>query len=371
MKNKLSHSQLSRYLKCGYSHYLHYSKKLKPKTTSAALLFGSALDEAINELLKGKRDGIDIQFNDVFKVFEDKWLKGWVNRNLVDLPTSTKLVYAESDLDQELLTEANWFKLAECQKDLDYDESIEPRDRLAIVISAKKMVGYRAMASRDLMFYNYASWLCLYNKAALIIRAYHKEVLPRITKVIEIQKKIELADDNGDTVVGYVDLIAELDDGNTYILDNKSAGRAYDEDAVQNSAQLSLYGLMEGIENAGFIVYLKAISKNKTKICSICEHDGSGSRHKTCNDESGGKRCGGEWVEKINPEAKIQILTGKLNHNLEDMVLENVNQINTMIKNEIYFKNLDSCNDWYGGKCPYYSHCHNKDDSELEVDDNN
>ena len=101
------------------------------------------------------------------------------------------------------------------------------------------------------------------------------------------------------------------------------------------------------------------------KVCRKCNNTAEG-RHKTCNELIEGKRCHGEFNETIDPKGKIQILLGQTNPILENMVLENINDVNKMVKNNLYVKNLNACDNWYGGKCPYYNYCHKGSEDGLE-----
>ena len=51
MSKKISHSAWSKYLVCPKLYDLHYNQKLRPKGTTSALLFGSAIDAALNVML--------------------------------------------------------------------------------------------------------------------------------------------------------------------------------------------------------------------------------------------------------------------------------------------------------------------------------
>lgn len=361
MSNKLSYSQLNRYLKCGYSHYLHYKERIRPTTTSAALLWGSAIDNALNSLLL--KDG-----KDPFKVFEQEWETGWINKQKVSLPLSTQVVYAARDFDSEVLTPNDLAKMKQAMEEL----GIEGDDPLAAydqVATYKKQAAFRQFKETEFKYLNYCNWLSLLRKAAYILKAYETKVMPRIKNVIAVQKPIELKNEEGDAVTGVIDLVAEMDDGNVYVLDNKSTSSMsyYEEDCVRTSSQLSLYALHEGVQRAGYIVYVKNLKRNKLKVCSKCGNS-EYSRAKTCDAVVSGKRCHGEWDEKVNLEAEINIILDDINPKVEDMVLDNFNVVNELIKKEVFFKNPSACTDFYGGKCPYFNYCHKDSMQDLEKD---
>jgi hypothetical protein len=98
--------------------------------------------------------------------------------------------------------------------------------------------------------------------------------------------------------------------------------------------------------------------KNRKKICSKCNHDGSGGRHKTCANEIEGKRCGGEWTETISPEVYVQFIIDEIPEQTENLVLENIADINTAIKTGHFTRNLSMCTNTYGGPCDYLFLCY-------------
>ncbi len=346
MANKLSHSSCQRYMKCPESYRLHYVEKLRPNVQSASLTLGSALDEALNSMLLN--DG-----KDPVQVFIDKWSKTYINKQLVDLPRSLQIVYAAKDLDLAILNDKDW---------LDLDTI-----NVTNVVARKKQAAHINLTEAELADYNFINWVCLRRKGLLILEAYKEQVLPHIKKVITVQKTVNFDNGQGDSITGVIDLIAEWDDGHTYVLDNKSSSMLYDLDSVRTSPQLALYARHEGLTKAGFIVFNKSIKKDKYKLCKDCGYKAlDGSRHKTCNNEVVGKRCNGEWLEKVNPKAEIQIILDDTNPKMVEMTMGNFIAVNNLINQGTFFKNTHSCTDWYGGKCSYYNLCHNDKKDGLE-----
>src|SRR5260221_362146 len=125
----------------------------------------------------------------------------------------------------------------------------------------------------------------------------------------------------------------------------------------------------EGTRTCAYIVFLKHMTKNKTKVCSICSFDGSGSKFKTCNNEipmGHGQpktlRCNGSWTETISPKAEIQIVIDTIPETVENMILDNVDAVNASIKSGIITRNLKGClNDGYNRRCQYFDICYNGD----------
>jgi len=359
MGNNLSHSSVSKYLQCGEAFRLHYQERLRPNVMAASLPFGSAIDAGINALLLGEGDAEE-KFIEEFK-------HSVINGTRMFLITHEHLVYADADYDAELLMPED---LAWCHRGLEFLPQYggEILDVYDAIRKKKKDVGYAGLTDKEKMFYNSMNWHSMKQKGLLMIAAYRKKIMPRISKVHVVQQKINLDNGAGDSVVGYVDLVADLD-GATTILDNKTSASDYDEAAVLTSAQLSLYvhalGEQYNTRKAGYIVMKKNIIKNRTKVCSHCQHDGTGSRAKTCDNTINGKRCGHEWIETISPDVHIQVITDNIPEKTEALIMENIDAVNSAIKAGHFTKNLASCLNTYGQKCPYLSYCYRGDKKDL------
>lgn len=344
MGNRLSHSQVSKYQQCGKAYEFWYLKKIRPIKSKAALLFGSALDKAIGELLNGKGT-IDPE-----KVFDDLWTHQAINNHLTFLPTCTTIVYSKSDFDKDLFSEENAKEVGSTTKEI--LEIIEKRNKL----------GHDHLSEEEKKIANHAMWWCLYHKGHYMIKAFREKVLHRLTKIHSTQEYIEL--DNGDDkVIGYIDIVAEVEGYDTpIVLDLKTSAIEYEEDAVLTSPQLTLY--LHAVTDkyktrkAGYIVLNKHLIKNRKKSCAKCNYDGSGGRHKTCPNEIEGKRCNGEWKETVSPEVYVQFLINEIPSQTEDLVLENIDDINTAIKTGHFTRNLSMCTNTYGGLCDYINLCY-------------
>jgi len=361
MKNKLSYSSVTKYQTCGKAYEFHYIKKLRPNVSSANLFLGSALDTGLNSLLLN--DG-----KDPYEVFSKAWQLGFINKKPIQIKDSLQVVYAKTDFDVEILHPNDKLEI-----ETYYSKLSLPDDYIGnsydFVFTRKAQGTFIRFTDEEQKLYNFCNWVCLKRKGFLIIDAYKKEVIPRIKRVISVQKQVDFNNDSGDSITGYIDFIAEMDDGKVYVLDNKSAGRPYELDSAAHSPQLALYAHHEGIENAGFIVFIKAIKKDKIRTCIRCGEITDSNRIKTCNKTLGTKRCDGTLDDVIAPRAEIQIILDKINPNLIGMVMENFEMVNTLVQQGIFLKNLNSCQNTYGSRCPYYGQCFNNSNKGLEVVD--
>lgn len=358
--SRLSYSQVSKYTQCGESYRLHYIEKLRPKTTTGALLFGSALDNALNVLLLG---GPDVE-----KEFDDTFRNQKINGKDTYIPTSTLVLYSATDFDADLLVQDDYDVFNKTKELQDFKG--EWPDLVKEMQAKKSASGYDALSHEEKVLLGLGNWLSMRRKGLLMIEAYRKKIIPKINKVLGVQKFVKLDNGAGDTIIGFVDLIADFDDYGPVILDNKTSILEYDKDSVLTSPQLSMYVNMlseeYGTRKGGYIVMRKSIKKNREKVCSVCGHDGSGGRHKTCDAVVEGKRCGGTWNETLRPEVVIQVIVDEIPLRTEEIVMENLDLVNNGIKNEVFTRNLGMCKNYFGGLCPYFNKCYKNKDEGLE-----
>lgn len=367
MSLKLSHSSSSRYQTCPTSYKHHYINKYRPKLQSSALCFGSSLDKAFEAMVAGQ---------DPVAMFEKVWAFQEINKEVTYLADSNLLAYYKSDLEMCLLGDEDKAKLNKWLA----DNTPETRDCITVfgeILELKETEGLKNLHPNRQRFHNYVFWLSLRKKGLLMIEALKTQVLPKLTKIHTTQQQIKLKMGDGSSITGFTDLVADYGplQNETVIFDLKTSSRAYENDSVVKSPQLALYvhALKDQYQTrkAGFIVLNKAIIKNKTKACSVCNFDGTGGRHATCNNEvlpPEGKakavRCGGAWVETFKPEIFVQILVDTIPEHTEQLVVENFEEINKAISSGVFVKNLQSCIMPYG-PCSFYNLCHSGNVDDL------
>jgi hypothetical protein len=76
-------------------------------------------------------------------------------------------------------------------------------------------------------------------------------------------------------------------------------------------------------------------------------------------------RCGGEWIEKIYPKAKSQILVETVSEVLVSRVVENFDEVNRAIKAEVFPRNFANCIKFGSIRCSFYDLCHNNTEVGL------
>lgn len=376
MSNKLSHSSVSTFQTCPTKWNLHYNHRLRPKRQSSALLFGGALDKAFEDMVNDK-DGYD--------KFHRAWAHQEINGKIVFLPDSPLLAYYKSDLELCILKDSDKESLNIWLKE-NTPETRDWEDVFHELSYERDEKGFDSLPEGKQQFLNLVFWHSLRAKGAMMVETLKEKVLPKISKVISTQEEINLPIGTGDRISGFTDLVAKWHphEDDYIIFDLKTSSQPYEIDSVTKSPQLALYvhALKDKYQTrkAGFIVLLKKVIKNKTKVCSICKVDGTGSKARTCDKENPDPktllskvkmiRCDGDWIDSFRPEIGLQIIIDTISESQENLVLENFSAINGVLKSNVPFvKNLQSCIMPYG-KCSFYNKCHNgSDDDLIKLDD--
>lgn len=356
MANRLSYSQVRLYQECGKKYEYTYIQKYREKVKSGALFFGTSFDKAVEAVLEDPSI-------DETEVFDKWWTNQDLNGKMTYLPESIAVVYSATDFDADLLTEDDIkFLTAKCTEMKLEGTVLEAYTACA---TAKKQKAFRHFKETENKFLNLCNWVSLRRKGHLMLVANRKVVMPKIKKLLGTQIKVELKNDDGDTLLGYADMHCIWEDGREVVFDYKTSASDYPEDSVLTKPQLPIYCHAMDVAHGGYLVFKKQIRKNRIKVCESCGFNGSGGRHKTCSAEVEGKRCGGAWKETISPEADVQILIDKIPERTEEIVLENIAEVNKAIKGGIFVRNFNSCEPGYGS-CAFKNLCFKNDDSDLE-----
>lgn len=356
MKKKISHSAITKYQMQPMLFKYHYIDRLRPVVQSSALLFGSAVDLAIQELLQTK------DLEKAKKVFNNNWEFAEINKVKEYLPTTVNIKYSESEWDKELLTD-------EAKEELCYKYGLTWYSEMDRIIHKKKEVGYKNLEINEKSLFNHCNWQVLNYKGQLMLEAVNKKILPRIKEVLGIQVEVSLNNPvTQDSLIGYADLVAKFDDYTMPIFfDWKTSVVKYKAESVKESAQLALYmhSLQDKFENsrtAGFIVLNKRINKNKEKTCLKCGNI-SNKSHKTCNANLKGERCHGEWSIAMYPECEIDVIIDDIPLATEDTTLDNIAFINNEINKGVFICDFKGCCKY--GPCEYVNKCRHDSNEGL------
>lgn len=335
-KKKLSHSACGKYMDCPFSFDAYYNQKLQPIKKGSPLVFGNGMDAAINAMLLTSHDAEPI----------DEYRRAVAETEL------GRMTPSKYDFDADLLDSVRIELLLKKLNQVGYkgDDPI----KLYYSLMDKQDLSENQEKALDLICRE-----VLEVKAELMIKAYKKIVLPYILKVYNVQKA---------SGPGYLDATVEWRGKGKIILDNKTSGQRYQDNAVEYSTQLAMYAAEEKINNVAYVVMVKNIKKNKEKICSECGNNGTGKRHKSCDyiiDD--GARCAGEWTETINPEAEIQIIHGVITDKVMEVAAELQRNVQVAVDAKLFHCNAGKCNSMYGKQCEYKDYKHKGSLEGLEL----
>lgn len=214
----ISHSKVELYNTCAYKYYLTYVEKWSPDKTFTPLLFGSAIDNALNYLLESYQSGIQIpDVKEADRIFNRR-MNAWRGQN--------ELVYFKNEAPEvDPITKRPF-------EELDDEEKQEAVFHHLLEVGSK------------------------------ILKVYNAQVLPNFKRIISIQTKRTIPNETGDNLVLITDFTAELNDGRIVIFDNKTSSdikKYYGPSSVKKSQQLSIYTEFEESKLAGYIALQKKL----------------------------------------------------------------------------------------------------------------
>lgn len=364
---RLSHSAVNKYLGCPREYELHYVHKFRSKYQSSPLLFGSAIDSSLEHYVIHKN------FDEALKVFNETWQTQKVNKIATDLRLLTTINYSGKDLDLDLLEAEDFVSINEL---LGKGASF----KIDEIVEKKKQKSFQFLKKKEKELLNYTSWLCLRRKGEMMLAEGKRIIDENMIELLGTQVKVELENSEGDSSIGYADLVVRWKGyDKPIVMDFKTSSPDYKADSVRTSPQLSGYvlGLSEQFENTdlgGYIVLNKNILKNKIKICTKCGYNGSGKTHRLCNNDDWGqssaatigKRCNGEWEETFTRSVKSQVIIDKTTKEFTEQTLGNYDFVCSSIKKEEFPQNFESCTRYGIMKCDFYNLCHNGSMDDLE-----
>lgn len=325
----ISYSKLTKIEYCPKSYQLYYEDRIRSMFQSTALLFGSAMDEALNRLLleaKQQPTQDELKFiidkSDI-DVFDTCW-------NVVkdtEMVVYTKKDYDETLLENEDREEILKFILNNLKElygdDADVsDMDIDPTKCVEGMIEFKSSKNTLNEAQHRLIAI--ASHASLRRKAHMLLKAYREQVLPQIEYVYNVQTRLLLSDDEGNTIEGIEDFQASFKDepGVIRSCDNKTSSKAYAADSVATSDQLALYSTITGLDKAAYVVMEKDIRKKE-------------------------------------PRVRISIIRGDISKGLAESMLDKFdNAVYTINSKEFPESGKDKGCRPFGQLCDYYGLCH-------------
>jgi hypothetical protein len=228
---RISYSAVDKYKTCSMMYKLHYVDKIREVGTTSALLFGSAVDEALNYLILNykKKDRLENTIS-IFNTEMSKWLNNFTVK------------FYNNDFDKRILT---------------------PYD-IEIIDSACKLIQN-----------HYFGWFSLYRKGISLIKSYNKDIIPNIKKVKSVQKKIFKKNQKGDSIIMFLDAeIMWKGDSEYSVVDNKTSSSSYSRSKIEKSPQLALYSFFSKNSKISYVVLRKDLnSKGTVRPIQVLHHD--------------------------------------------------------------------------------------------------
>lgn len=308
---RLSNSSINTYLDCPHKYKLDKVDRIRPTWKSSSLLFGSAIDAAMEAILlkEGEPAG----------VFMENMLKTDINEKEVEVLMTSNVRYTNGDIQLELLEDSDLIKIKNYASELEL--KISEDYTISHFVDYYKDNKKKADKEEHLLFSS-IGWSCLLRKGMMMIPVLQKWAEENVAEVHDIQRKINIENEDGDYITGYLDFIVTLKDGRKVLMDLKTSSDAkkyYPDGCVEESQQLNIYAEDVGLEDAGYLVVDKKIRKRE-------------------------------------PRVRLREVYGKINEKSLDKVFDKVEEVLYNIKEEKFEKNRDSCFNF--GGCQYYSLCH-------------
>jgi hypothetical protein len=307
---RISYSAWSKFWTCPALYDFQYNHRLSPIKTSSSLVFGTAIDRALDSLYSSgaKQDPVEV-FRTHFE---------WDNMADVE--------FDKKDLDESVLSSSDL-------------ESLNGKG------------------------FEYTAWACLRVKGRALVEAYIEQIYPLIKNIHGTQYATQ-------SRPGFIDLLADvtLVSDERVIIDHKTSNWPYTEESATYGAQLIFYASDLGVNTVAYCVLPKNFRGRKNKRCPKCSFEQVGGGHRTCNNIINDERCGGEWEYSVSMSPEIQFIFGKPSKRDKDAIEMSLNETDKMIKQcgkTGFPKNMSTC-DWiYGKRCQYFNYCRNGDQTGL------
>lgn len=311
----LSHSQINTFKECERKWYLDKVERIRPTYGSSALLFGGAIDEAIEHKLL-KKEG------DYLEAFQKALANFKVNGKKITLPEDCdKIKVFAGDIDPDCLEQVD---LTADFAALDI-EPMEIKDFLEYCKQQRK--NKEELEPVEQKLFNLLAFRTMQVKGPMLLEKLSEWIDENVAKVHEVQKKIEMDDGQGNKFIGYLDFIVTLKDGRKLLIDLKTSSNPkqyYPDDSAQNSPQLGIYAENEGLFNVAYLIIDKKLRKK-------------------------------------DPKVRLRFVEGEITDEKLDEIFEEIQEIVELINEKLplgqgsFDQNRDACKNF--GNCPYIDLC--------------
>lgn len=259
----VSYSAIDTYLSCSEKYRLERILKIVPEAINTSFMLGKAIDDAseviFRPFMKGEKE---FDRNEMLARFKERLTNTEYQTEMIYVPTCLLVKYSKADVQSELLEKED---LKVIQEHIDKSDLII--DNIQDFIDYYKDTKIKIEDEKAI--YNFIAWHCLYRKGIMMLDRLKLWADENILEVVSIQRKIEIKNDTGDTLIGYLDLEAKLkSDGLVRTLDLKTAtnpNKTYPDDKIATSMQLHIYA--EATQKlVGYVILDKEIKKKAPKV---------------------------------------------------------------------------------------------------------
>ena len=336
---KISYSGLNTFKVCPYKFKLKYIDGWRDLSINSPLLFGGAVDEAINFILETVQKGEKIDTEKLFELYQNQMLEYKLpNGEVVNVPKYDNVNYSMTDVDINVLLDEDIEILKVLTEDIDFE-------MISSMTLKDQNDAYKVMRKNYPQHFNTLAWLSLLNKGKKILTTFITDILPLIDEVVEVQGEIVADNGEGDQLSGYTDFICKMkgstilnsevidymsnnikidpDKQYTVLIDNKTTSKPYTKDSVQKSEQLGIYETFRNVDFCAYLAFNKVMPRSgKVKYNFI--------------------------IDVVDPQIKDLAFTD-FAETLGEIEAENFYKVETR----------ETCDFFFGRKCEYFDLCKN------------
>jgi len=339
----LSNSQINTYTDCARKWYLDKQKRLRPNWKGSALIFGSALDAAVESILLKSEIPAEIVFAGALRAFEVNGVEKHLPEDLLDVR------FFAGDVDVSLFEAKDLDKVGAFCDGIEIDM---PELDEFLLFCKQQRKSKTALTKTEQKLFNFLAYRTMQIKGLMMLEKLREWIEENVAEVHEVQKKISIENENGDQFIGFLDFIVtmktdcETCDGDGLIdmevgvmdicpdctpkrvlIDLKTSSNTnayYPSDSAAESRQLGIYSQEEAIPDVAYLVADKKIRKRE-------------------------------------PRVRLAFIEGVITEEHLDDVFEEIEEVTGEIKEKLelgegaFEKNLDSCMKF--GGCQYFNFC--------------
>ena len=253
----LSNSQINTYTDCPKKWWLDKQKRLRPNYKGSALLFGSAIDAAVEHILLKKGGSFHQVFLDNMNNFEVNGKEKNVTNNLLDIR------FSAGGIDESLVEQG---AVDEFCADIEID-SLEKSEFLEYCKQKRKRRS--PLEKTEQKLYNFIALESLLQKGLMMLDVLDEWIQANVEEVHSVQKKIDIENMEGDHFIGYLDFVVTMKSGKKVLIDLKTSSNTtkyYPPESASESRQLGIYAQEEGIRDVAYLVVDKKIRVREPRV---------------------------------------------------------------------------------------------------------